>query len=625
MRFKGFAVALVFFYVIFNLVFSAGRLQAQTNISNSPNLASTSPRISVDSRGNVHAIWVEMTSGTTGDLYYSRGSKNLLSWTSPINLSQSNKVYCESLMMADIDVDSSDRVYVVWTEGNMIKLRIYADNVWGGTIDVGSGSSLDAPKISVSPEGDIFIVWWPFSGQVYCRARINGVWENSQLISDSGKRSKFPDIAVGKNKVAACWVEKNGDLYQAVYVERNRSFNASWSSIIPIAPSNLSQQQAVVELDSADIAHVVWTPVISEDGTRRVDYSSGGLSGFSSPQSISETMVLHYPAIDEKNNNIYSCWQVGVYGNGSSVDYNIKAYGSWIGAASVKGSSGVTFCDLSVSKNEDIVYFIWDANGEIYVRALPGPGIYFYSLHFDGHDFNGDGLSDIGVFRPADGYWYFKDMGSVQWGQAGDIPVNGDYNGDGKTDIAVWRYSDGRWYVKDMANEPWGTVGDIPVPGKYNTDATTDMAVWRIMNGSWYIKNIGTIAWGTRGDIPVPADYNGDGKTDVAVWRPAEGIWYIQNIGTFQWGVIGDIPVPADYDGDGKADIAVWRPSEGIWYVRHVGSFAWGVEGDIPVPGKYNYNSGFNIAVWRPSSGIWYILNVGFYQWGAAGDIPIIR
>jgi hypothetical protein len=260
---------------------------------------------------------------------------------------------------------------------------------------------------------------------------------------------------------------------------------------------------------------------------------------------------------------------------------------------------------------------------DAFVVKIPGMNIYV----FDGHDFTGNGESDVSVFRPSNGRWYIKGIPSSVWGKSGDIPVNGDYNGDGTTDVAIWRPSNGRWYIKDIGGVVWGASGDIPVPGNYDgdVDGTTDIAVWRPSNGRWYISGVGGSIWGTEGDIPVPGDYNGDGMTEIAVWRPSNGRWYIKGVGGSVWGMDGDIPVPGDYNGDGTTDIAVWRPSNGKWYIKGVSASIWGTAGDIPAPGDYNGDGIADIAIWRPSNGRWYIKGIGNYIWGMLGDIPLVR
>jgi len=37
-------------------------------------------------------------------------------------------------------------------------------------------------------------------------------------------------------------------------------------------------------------------------------------------------------------------------------------------------------------------------------------------------------------------------------GSLGDTPVPGDYDGDGKTDIAVWRPDSGVWYIQKSSD-----------------------------------------------------------------------------------------------------------------------------------------------------------------------------
>lgn len=131
-------------------------------------------------------------------------------------------------------------------------------------------------------------------------------------------------------------------------------------------------------------------------------------------------------------------------------------------------------------------------------------------------DFDGDGRTDISVFRPSEGIWYILQSSNntvriQSFGLMGDKIVSGDYDGDGRTDFAVFRPSDGNWYVLRSSDSAvsivtWGLSTDKPVPGDYDGDGRTDMAVFR--NGVWYILQSSTgiptySTWGLASDIPV--------------------------------------------------------------------------------------------------------------------------
>ncbi len=238
-------------------------------------------------------------------------------------------------------------------------------------------------------------------------------------------------------------------------------------------------------------------------------------------------------------------------------------------------------------------------------------------------DFNGDGKTDLAVFRPTNGNWYISGQGTFPFGKSGDIPVPADYNGDKKADLAVFRPSNGTWYISGQGEYVYGQPGDIPVPADYNGDKKADLAVFRPSNGTWYISGQGQFAYGQNGDIPAPADYTGDGKADLAVFRPSNGTWYIRGMGNYVYGAADDIPVVADYNGDKKADIAVFRPSNNTWYVYGISTTEYGQTGDIPVMGDYNGDGKAEIAVFRPTDGTWYIYGAGMINYGQDGDILV--
>lgn len=182
-----------------------------------------------------------------------------------------------------------------------------------------------------------------------------------------------------------------------------------------------------------------------------------------------------------------------------------------------------------------------------------------------------DGKADLAVYRNGSSggasTFFYRDSANnpnnavtyVPWGIDGDRPVAGDYNGDGTTEIAVFRPSTALWYIRTSAVTTtyvrFGLADDKQMPLDYDGDGRTDVAVFRPSSGVWYINQSSTgqlriSPWGLPTDRLVPGDYDGDGTADLAVFR--DGIWYVQRstsgaLGVETFGSTGDQPAAASF------------------------------------------------------------------------------
>ena len=246
------------------------------------------------------------------------------------------------------------------------------------------------------------------------------------------------------------------------------------------------------------------------------DYTGDGQTDVSTYRSAANTWFYSTSQTTPQSNVTYVPW--GVSGDipvPSDYDRDGKS-----DVAVWRPSDG--FWYVLRSSNNTVLYRQWGANGDTPVTG----------------DFDGDLINDFVIVRPNEAgvtpnyQWYLLqsnfDYGfplTTRWGTAGDRIVPGDYDGNGKTDIAVFRPSDGIWYVipsnastainTARLGFQWGMIGDIPQPADYDGDKRTDYAVLRPSTGVWYISNSnnGTYntfsapMWGTSTDQPATSPY----------------------------------------------------------------------------------------------------------------------
>lgn len=248
-------------------------------------------------------------------------------------------------------------------------------------------------------------------------------------------------------------------------------------------------------------------------------------------------------------------------------------------------------------------------------------------------DFDGDGRTDLSLFLASDDsgtpdFRVWRSSDNIEagyfWGSTGDIPVNADYDGDGITDLAVLRPAGNIWFIlrssdSTFAAVVFGLAGDVPAPADFDGDGLADISVFRPSDGFWYRLNSSDsqftgFQFGVNGDLPVPSDYDGDGIDDAAVYRPPTGVWYVfgsqAGFSAAQFGLPGDKPVPGDFDGDSRSDLVVFRPSDGIWYLlgseQGFRAVPFGLAEDLPLQADLDGDGRRDPAVYRPSTGVWY-------------------
>jgi len=261
------------------------------------------------------------------------------------------------------------------------------------------------------------------------------------------------------------------------------------------------------------------------------------------------------------------------------------------------------------------------------------------------NDFDGDGESDLAVYYPTGGKWYFmKSTAGYQhklFGFAGTTPVTGDFDDDGVTDFGCYHAVGGKWYLSrsqlGYVEHTFGYGGTVPITADMDGDGQTDYGVYDHKTGMWYAMRSKAGYWkqsfGYPGTLPCTGDFDGDGTDDYGVYDPATGWWFIMNSsGTFWplwFGYAGTVPVVGDFDGDSKCDGGVFHAASGDMYLlmstAGFSGASYLAANRVAVTGDFDGDGCLDTGTFQ--NGKWYLNRstegAGLDAFGSGGAIPI--
>jgi len=210
-------------------------------------------KVSVDTLGNPHLLWIDWISDAVAKLYYMYHSGT--EWIGPVDLSDSLSI--PNTGTCDIAVDKNSIVHIVWSDTRIGNKEIcYSKNYgdgWTSPLNISNLSGDDKfPRMALC-NNRIFVVWEDEPGEkdVFL-AQFNGSqWLAPENVSQTpGVSSRSPAVSVGKYHIPMVAWQESVDMYP--YFNRYPWADTSrvWSDI---------GTWPDVATDTFDIPHVVAT------------------------------------------------------------------------------------------------------------------------------------------------------------------------------------------------------------------------------------------------------------------------------------------------------------------------------------------------------------------------------
>jgi dipeptidyl aminopeptidase/acylaminoacyl peptidase len=458
----------------------------------------------------------------------------------------------------------------------------------GFDIFVMNADGSEPTRLTFAAAMNIAPSWSPDGTKIAFHSSRDGNFEIYVMNADGSNQTRLTSNAAGD--FAPAWSPDG----QRIVFRSNRDGN---NEIYVMAKDGTAQTRVTVNTAddqepkfSGDGTKIVFTralptrqiTVINTDGTNTVQLTSAGNNFF--PTMSPDGKEISFVSDRDGNHEIYT-----MNFNGSSQDrltnnFIVDDYPAW--------QSGFLISTVGVYR---------PTTGQWLLRTSHTSGNPNLTFTFGGQpgdqpvagDWNGDGRTDLGIFRNGTflrgvitvttacprcfAVTTIDQLDPLPFGQASDRPIAGDWNGDGIDDVGVYRPNTSTFILR--VPETSTSVPCHGCPPVTETRITTF-----------------TSQFGSVGDLPVTGDWDGDGKDSIGVFH--NGVFNLTNDffetnGSSVFGVIGDLPLSGDWTGVGSRRLGLFHPSTATMTLEtKLGegpdiNFTFGSASDLPVAGHW--------------------------------------
>lgn len=293
------------------------------------------------------------------------------SWTTAQRLTWTS----DTSHMADIAIDSSNRIHVVWQDHTPGNWEIYYTNSADGgntwltakrltTTLANSGR----PAIATDSANNIHVVFQDYTygnGEILYIKSTNGsaTWTSPKRLTFTPGASKWADIAVDHaDNIHVVWHDDTyGGDWEVLY-KKSTDGGATWSSSKRISLTGGTSYRPVIAIDSSNNLHVVWAD--ASPGNREIFYSrstDGGNTWIPSKRLTWTAGPSYDPAITiDSSDNIHVVWYDNT-ADGWDIYYKKSTDGgnTWTWAKKVTHSAGESYLGSIAADSLNNIHLVW--------------------------------------------------------------------------------------------------------------------------------------------------------------------------------------------------------------------------------------------------------------------------